>query len=65
MGGGLLYGRKYCIYIRGITFIRHTQSQNIRKPINLQVFDSKKKIKGTTQDSQNQLWSPMPAGGEP
>jgi hypothetical protein len=40
----------------------YPQSQKIEKPNKLKVFWNKK-AKGPKQDSQNQLWSPMPEGG--
>ena len=46
----------------GITFIRYAQSRKIGNPNNLKLLQ-RNKTKGTIQDSQNQLRSPMSEGG--
>jgi hypothetical protein len=46
-------------HVSGMTFTRYAQSQNIGKVNNLKVFG------GYKQESQNQLWSPIPEGAEP
>ena len=48
----------------GITFISYTYNQKVGKPNNLIVFESKL-TKGSKQDSQNRLKSPIPEGREP
>ena len=40
----------------------YTQNQNIRKPNNLKVFGNNK-TKGSKQESQSRLWSPITKGG--
>jgi len=50
--------------VSAITFIRYAQCQKIGKPNNFKVFGTLK-TKGTKQDSQNRLRSPMPEGGVP
>ena len=51
-------------HVSVITFNRYAQSQNIWNQSNLKVF-GRKKTNGPKHDSQNQIKSPIAAGGNP
>jgi hypothetical protein len=50
--------------VSGITYSVYTQGQKVRKPIKYKVFRNNN-IKGTKQDSQNQLRLHLPEGYRP
>jgi hypothetical protein len=50
--------------VSGITFISYAHNQKVGKSNNLIVFESKL-TKGSKQDNQNRLKSPIPEGREP
>jgi hypothetical protein len=48
----------------GITYIRYAQNRRVGKLNNCKIVGSNK-TKGSKQDSQTRLRSPIPEGGEP